>query len=87
MVKTFLNVSKYFLNRDYQEEKDSNNKPFTFLATGERSKVCVVIPMDKEGRIRLKERAYSYSKRRTPKWRASLGYLTHETHSSSSTYA
>ena len=61
--KDFLECIEVFPKQGLPRRKDSNNKPFTFLATGERSKVCVVIPMDKEGGVRLKERAYSYSKK------------------------
>ena len=72
--KDFLECIEVFPKQGLPRRKDSNNKPFTFLATGERSKVCVVIPMDKEGENAFKGKSLLLlKKRRTPKWRASLG--------------
>ena len=44
MVKTFFECIEVFPQRGLPRRKDNSDKSFTFLATGERSKVCVVIP-------------------------------------------
>ena len=41
-------------------EKD---KPYIFLATPEHTKECLVIPMDENGGVRIKERKFSYIKK------------------------
>jgi hypothetical protein len=37
---------------------DEKNKPFIFLASPKHSKCCVIIPMDQDGGVRIKERSF-----------------------------
>jgi hypothetical protein len=56
--KDFLECIEILPKNGLPRRVDEKNKPYVFLATPDHSKCCVIIPMDKEGGVRIKERFF-----------------------------
>ena len=61
--KDFLECIEILPKQGLPRRKDEKDKPYVFLATPEHSKECLVIPMDENGGVRIKERKFSYTKK------------------------
>ena len=61
--KDFLECIEILPKQGLPRRKDDKDKPYIFLATPEHSKECLVIPMDENGGVRIKERKFSYTKK------------------------
>ncbi len=56
--KDFLECIEILPKNGLPRRVDERNKPHIFLATPDHAKCCVIIPMDKEGGLRIKERSF-----------------------------
>jgi hypothetical protein len=56
--KDFLECIEILPKNGLPRKLDAKNKPYIFLATPKHSKCCVIIPMDKDGGVRIKERSF-----------------------------
>ena len=56
--KDFLECIEILPKQGLPRRKDENDKPYIFLATPKHSKECLVIPMDENGGVRIKERKF-----------------------------
>lgn len=61
--KDFLECIEILPKQGLPRRKDEKDKPYIFLATPEHTKECLVIPMDENGGVRIKERKFSYIKK------------------------